>query len=460
MRLLPAIVLFTLSALAAPPTRISISPDRARHEFQGLGAGAIFYEGHITSLAARNKLDRQKQLFDDMFAKVPTRYLQLMIRATHEPQNDNADPYTLAFKDEDFKYAEHTLAIAKAARERNPKIEFLATLYTPPPWMKTNDAESAGGNAKATLKPRHELEFAEYIYAFLTHMKKGGIDVKYVSISNECDWPHEQPGCFFTPDAHADLFKIVGDYFEKLAVKFPDVPKPILVGPSTLSAPGAVKDYIPAMQRKAGKYVAVLASHDYDPRGDRWGDLQRIARGKPVWMTEWCARDADESPGQINSATLYAKAMCEAFTGGANAWFAYDWAYPPRKGGEALIHIDWGNDYELKKPYWAFRQFAAALTPGMRIVDAPTPAQSHLKSVGFVSADKKTLVLHVVNLADAEAAVTLGVTGAAWRNVQAKRTRTSATEDCAELAAVAPAAQGYADTLPARSVTTYVLNQK
>ena len=77
---------------AQEPIRITVQTAKVRQVFEGLGAGAIFYEGHITSLAARNKTERQEQLYDDMFTRVPTRYLQLMIRETHEPQNDNDDP--------------------------------------------------------------------------------------------------------------------------------------------------------------------------------------------------------------------------------------------------------------------------------------------------------------------------------------------------------------------------------
>jgi O-glycosyl hydrolase len=428
-----------------------------RQEFQGLGCGAIFYEGHITSLAARQKDARQKELYDDMFAKVPTRYLQLMIRPNHEPKNDNADPWTPAFDEANFKYCEHTLAIAKAARERNKEIEFFATLQTPPAWMKTNDAESGGGKAKATLKPGLELEFAEYIWAFLAHMARNGVVVKYVAISNECDWPHDQPGCFFTSEAHAELFRLVGDYLEKMAVKFPDVPRATLVGPNTLSAPGAVKSYIPAMMRRAGKYVEVLAAHDYDPRGDRWGDMRRLAGVRPVWMTEWCAREADESPGQINSATEYGRAMHEAFTGGANVWMAYDWVYPPRKGGEALIHVDWGNDYTLTKPYWVFRQWATPLAPGMHVVEATAAggaATAGVKPTAFLAADARFIIVHVVNVTDAELPIVLGITGAP-RTATADRLRTSATEDIAHLAPLSPAAGTYSDLLPPRSMTTY-----
>ena len=89
-----ACILFLLvpSFAAEAPTRIEVHPSRLRQEFQGLGCGAIFYEGHITSLAANQKTDLQKSLYDDLFAKVPTQFLQLMIRHDHEPQNDDGDP--------------------------------------------------------------------------------------------------------------------------------------------------------------------------------------------------------------------------------------------------------------------------------------------------------------------------------------------------------------------------------
>src|SRR5687767_4743433 len=65
-----------------------------------MGCGAIFYEGHITSLATQNKQGLQDQLYGDMFREVRTDFLQLMIRHDHEPQNDNADPYQPDFKPE------------------------------------------------------------------------------------------------------------------------------------------------------------------------------------------------------------------------------------------------------------------------------------------------------------------------------------------------------------------------
>ena len=442
---------------AEEPLRITVQTTRPKQNFEGLGVGAIFYEGHITSLAARNKRDLQERLYDDMFARVPTRYLQLMIRETHEPQNDNADPYTPAFDDKHFEYCEHTVQIAKAALKRQPEMQFLATLYTPPPWMKTNNDASAGGESRATLKPGLELEFAEYIWAFLAHMQKNEVPVQYLCISNEPDWPHTQPGCFLNAPRHAALFKVVAEYLDKMAKNFPNVPRPKLVGPNTLSAPGAAKDYLPLVLKSAAKSLDVIGSHDYDPRGDRWGALRKLAGSRPVWMTEWCARSKDASPGMINSATEYGAAMHDAFQGGANVFMAYDWVYPPRDSGEALIHVNWGNDYSLTKPYHLFRQWAEPLTPGMRIVVSEVTGRATVgvKPTAFLAKNDRTLVVHIVNTQDRDAPISLKLTGKFVTAINAIRRRTSPREDAEDLPELTGTAGIFNDTLPARSLVTY-----
>jgi O-glycosyl hydrolase len=410
-------------------------------------------------LAARDKAKRQDELYDAMFKAVPTRYLQLMIRETHEPKNDNADPFVPAFDDKDFDYCKHTVAVAKAALARRPDMQLYATLYTPPPWMKTNGAASAGGEARATLKPNMELELAEYVWAFLAHMQKNGVPVQYLSICNEPDWPHEQPGYCLTAEKHAALLKVVGDYLVAMAKKYPEVPRPKLVGPNTLSAPGAAKDYVPPALKSAARSLDVIGSHDYDPRGDRWGALRKLAGTRPVWLTEWCARKKDSSPGMIDSATEYGVAMHEAFVGGANVFMAYDWVYPPRDSGEALIHVDWGNDYALAKPYHLFRQWAGPLSPGMRVVEvgAAGKVAAGVRPTAFLAADGGVLVVHVVNASDNDAPISLKLSGKFAGATSAARTRTSTKEDAATLPALAGVGGTFADTLPARSMATYVI---
>ena len=212
---------------------------------------------------------------------------------------------------------------------------------------------------------------------------------------------------------------------------------------------------MPLLLQKAGRYLDVVAAHDYDPRGDRWGELRQLAGKRPVWMTEWCARTKDPSPGMINSATEYGLAMHNAFAGGANVWMAYDWVYPPRGSGEGLIHVDWGKEYRLTKPYFLFRQWAEPLTPGMRVVDLGPAGTATVKPTAFLSTDGRSLVVHVVNAQDKGAPVVLALTGKLAKIARATRTRTGATEDVTALPPLEKTAGGFVDTLPARSLVTY-----
>ena len=449
----------------AEPTILSVDPAKSRQALQGMGCGAIFYEGHITSLAARQKNERQQQLYDDLFSKVRTDFLHLMIRHDHEPQNDNGDPYTPAFKPEWFDYTKHTIAICEAARKRQPSMQLYATLYTPPVWMKTNGDPSAGGKARATLKPGMELELAEYCWAFLAWMHKHGQTVRFLSIANEPDWPHTQPGYCLTPQAHAELFAKVSGYFDEMARRYPQMPKPALVAPNLLSAVSCAKDWMPPLLQKAGRSLAVVGCHDYDRRGDRWKTLVEAAKGRPVWVTEWCVNGEDHSPGLLRSATEYWLAMSEAFEGGVSSWMAYDWVYPPRPGGEALVHVEWGKDYKLTKIYHGYRQWCSPLVPGMKYVPvalrgpaATGIAQPGLKAAAFVTANGKGLVIHTANVQDQPCEMELRVAGP-FANLPVRRLRTTATEDLATLPAKAFEKGILKEEIPARGMTSFLIGE-
>ncbi|HWB07582.1 MAG TPA: hypothetical protein VG796_31455 [Verrucomicrobiales bacterium] len=447
---------------AADETTLRVNAAAKRQKIEGMGCGAIFYEGHITSLAERGKQTEQGALYDAMFRDMRTDFLHLMIRHDHEPQNDNADPMKAEFKDEWFKYAEHTAAIAAAAKKRLPDIKLYATLYTPPAWMKTNNDVSAGGKAHGTLKPGMELEFAEFCYAFLAWMHRHGHTVEYLSIANEPDWEHTQPGCWLTPDAHAELFAKTAAGLTQMARQQPGMPVPKLVAPNTLSAVGCATNWLPPLLRKAGRELAVVGCHDYDRRGDRWAVLTKAARGRPVWCTEWSVNAKDESPELIHSAPEYWLAMTEAFNGGATAWMAYDWVYPPRAGGEALIHVDWGKKFTLTKIYHGCRQWCLPLQPGMVVVGtsltgsaASDFSKPGIKASAFASPDGKRLVIHAANVQDREAKLTVRIAGAPATAVQ--RLRTSSSENVTALPPVTFGGDKLDEMLPPRAMMTWLI---
>jgi O-glycosyl hydrolase len=445
----------------AGETVLVVDPGRPRQCIEGMGCGAIFFEGHITSLAAQGRQDEQKALYDAMFRDVRTDFLQLMIRHDHEPVNDNADPGHMEFKRGHFAYLDHTMAICREARARRPGIRFHAVLYTPPPWMKTNGSESAGGNEWATLKEGMELEFAEFAWAFLAAMARAGLPVEFLSIANEPDWPHEQPGYCLTPESNARLTRMTVGHFKRMAGDGKTVPLPKFVGPNTLSAVDAAARWLPVLDREAPGAIKVVGSHDYDRRGARIADLVAAARGRPVWVTEWCVNAKDSSPDLINPASEYWLAMTEAFNQGASAWFAYDWVYPPRDGGEALIHVNWGKSFHKTRIYYGFRQWCAPLEPGMRVVTcelrgehATGISMPGVKAAAFLDADGGRLVVHAANVGDSDTRLRIDP-GPRFRELTPRRWRTSATEEFRLLENETSPVPATVVDLPERSMNTW-----
>ena len=450
---------------AEEPTVIEVSPSEQKQTFDGMGCGTIFYSGHITSFGQRKKYALQNEYYDVLFSEVKTKYLHLMIRPDFEQENDNDDPYLPAFKEAAFKKNSSALKVCKAATKRRPDMQLFATLYTPPSWMKTNGKPEGGGEEKATLKPGLALELGEYIWAYLQHMQLNGQPVHYLSICNEADWPHSQPSYFLTPEEHAKLFVKLAKYLNEMAIRFPKVARPKLVAPNMLSAVDTAKNYWPALQKADGtQYVDVLGSHDYDRRGYRWQKLRKLAGERPLWGTEWCWNGKDTSPNLINAASEFWLVMTEAFNDGANVWMAYDWAYPPRDGGEALTHVEWGQSYHKTAIYHAYKQWCNALESGMRIVEtnlsgpgATGMSTPGVKSSAFVTPDGSRLVIHVVNLQSKPAQVKLQVGDPSYARATLKTTRTSADDAAKKYPERAFAAEGLRETLKPREMVTYEL---
>jgi hypothetical protein len=81
-----------------------------------------------------------------------------------------------------------------------------------------------------------------------------------------------------------------------------------------------------------------------------------------------------------------------------------------------------------------------------------------VKPTAFVSEKSGKLVIHVVNAQNKDAAIAMKLTGKLAAATSAERLRTSAEEDMASLPALKIANGSLAnDTLPARSMVTYVI---
>lgn len=143
---------------------------------------------------------------------------------------------------------------------------------------------------------------------------------------------------------------------------------------------------------------------------------------------------------------------------------AYDWVYPPRQGGEALIHLNWGKYHTLTKIYHGFRQWCLPLVPGMKVIQtklkgpaATGISQPGLKASAFISEDGKRIVIHAAAVSEKAIPIRLILDGGGSFRVQ--RYRTSSTEDMVQLPVI-EWQDASAETLPAGSMMTWVFSKQ
>jgi len=84
----------------------------------------------------------------------------------------------------------------------NPAVKVIASPWTAPPWMKTNDSFIAG-----SLKPECYAAYARYFVKYVEVMRGNGIHVSAVTPQNEPHNPKNEPSMVMTAEEQAEFIK-------------------------------------------------------------------------------------------------------------------------------------------------------------------------------------------------------------------------------------------------------------
>lgn len=183
----------------------------------------------------------------------------------------------------------HLIPILKEILSINPKMKILASPWTAPLWMKTNES-SVGGY----LKTQYYNVYAQYFVKYIQAMQAQGIPIEAVTIQNEPEHGGNNPSMLMTPTQQADFIKNhLGAAFQTAGIK-----SKIIVWdhncdnpnyPLTVLSDAAAKKYIEgaAFHLYAGDVSALSAVHQAHPdknvyfteqwtgaNGDFGGDLK------------------------------------------------------------------------------------------------------------------------------------------------------------------------------------------
>ena len=120
----------------------------------------------------------------------------------------NLNSYSYSNKQDllDFSISEdkkYIIPIINEAKKRNKNLKILASCWSPPSFMKSNQKLTNGGN----LLPEFKDTFAKYIVKFIKEYEKENINIDFLTIQNEPNANQTWESCIYTASQELDLIK-------------------------------------------------------------------------------------------------------------------------------------------------------------------------------------------------------------------------------------------------------------
>ncbi|MBO2007668.1 glycoside hydrolase family 30 protein [Hymenobacter negativus] len=104
----------------------------------------------------------------------------------------------------------HLIPVMKEILAINPNIKLLGSPWSPPTWMKTNDASKGG-----SLKPEFYSAYAQYFVKYIQGMKSAGIRIDAITVQNEPLHPGNNPSLLMLAEQQAEFIgKHLGPAFK------------------------------------------------------------------------------------------------------------------------------------------------------------------------------------------------------------------------------------------------------
>ncbi|MHC4167588.1 MAG: glycoside hydrolase family 30 protein, partial [Planctomycetota bacterium] len=174
------------------------------------------------------------------------------------------------------KDEEYVLPILRLALKKNPDLKFIASAWSPPAWMKTNDSLCGG-----RINPEHFGPYAEYLARFIEAYRNKGFDITGMTPQNEPEFfPTSYPTCGWTAVQQRDFIRDhLGPVFRKRGFStkiwcydhnfnHPNYPAVILSDP------------------QAAQYIDGTAFHHYEGEPSAMSALREQFPDKHVYFTE------------------------------------------------------------------------------------------------------------------------------------------------------------------------------
>lgn len=285
-------------------------------------------------------------------------------------------------------------------------MHFLASPWSPPAYMKTNEEMNHGGK----LKEEFYGLWAEYFIKYIKAYQKAGIDIKYVTIQNEPEAVQTWDSCIYTATEEG-IF--VRDYLAPALKKAGLTNIEIFIWDHNKEAvyERVTNTFLVAGSRELVNGVAV---HWYT--GDHFDGIRAVKKAYPemkVFFTEGCVEYSRfAGSGEVEKAEMYAHDILGNLKAGIEAFI--DWnLLLDEKGGPnhvgnfcaAPIMYNGIGGIEKRLSYYYIGHFSRYIKRGA-IQIMTTCYTDKVETVAFINPDGEK-VLVVLNKSEHDVPVTI-----------------------------------------------------
>ncbi len=301
----------------------------------------------------------------------------------------------------------YIIPILRQALKDNPATTVMATPWSPPAWMKTNDSLDGGDFDTANY-----AAYAAYLVKFIRAYRADGIPISLLSAQNEPEYsPSDYPGMQMTAAQEATF---IGDYLGP-ALRSAGLSTGILAYDHNWDDTSYPESVLgdPA----ASRYVTGVAWHCYagDPSAQNTvhDDYPHVG----TYFTECSPTTADNASDTFADTLDWdtENLFIDATRDWAKTVTTWNMALDPSGGPsmnctncQGLVTVDnSANSVTYNAPYYATGQVSKFVKPGAVRIDSNTFGSGNIEDVAFRNPDGSTAL--VVLNADTSSAQTFGV---------------------------------------------------
>lgn len=185
-----------------PDVILRVHPTREYQEIRGFGGAITQASGTVWK---KLKTERLRQSVIEAFfgesgigasiARVPINSCDFA-ESSYSLDDVDGDVQLEHFDESLPNDEEHLLPMTRAALAVNPRLELLASPWSPPAWMKSNGDMNGNGEPRG-LRADAAAAWATYISRWLSAFQKHGAAVSLLTVQNEPQAPSPWEACYY-----------------------------------------------------------------------------------------------------------------------------------------------------------------------------------------------------------------------------------------------------------------------